>query len=343
MTRTELKASTRRELAAMAREQRVDGWHSMKKDELVEALDSVLRRNGQKAAPRTPHGSAQQATNAKRATATERRLQPASVATASVNGRGRDRLVVDVPDPHWISVRWVLSPQILERARAALAIDWYQALPVLRLFEAEDGEFTAGSRTRVRDVEICNGAAVWYIPVDDVSRSYRVHLGYRTPGGRFFTLVRSGRIDPAAPKRARNGHNGGGQSPPGSRRSPRRIACAAAPFSNGRVRSGFSLPLPNSAGPRSDPSCGENGAPGAFQLRLDTELLVHGTTDPDAALTLAGEPVPVEPDGSFAVRVALAEGRQVLPIVSAGLDGAERRTTVLAIERNTKPLEPQGD
>ena len=36
----------------------------------------------------------------------------------------------------------------------------------------------------------------------------------------------------------------------------------------------------------------------------------------------------------------LPERRQVLPIVASSADGAEQRTIVLAVERNTKVMEP---
>jgi hypothetical protein len=40
------------------------------------------------------------------------------------------------------------------------------------------------------------------------------------------------------------------------------------------------------------------------------------------------------------VRFALPERRQVLPIVAGTVDGSEQRTIVLAVERNTKVMEP---
>jgi hypothetical protein len=42
------------------------------------------------------------------------------------------------------------------------------------------------------------------------------------------------------------------------------------------------------------------------------------------------------------VRVDLPNKRQVLPIVASTADGIERQTVVLAVERNTKSMEPLG-
>jgi len=76
-----------------------------------------------------------------------------------------------------------------------------------------------------------------------------------------------------------------------------------------------------------------------LQLAVDAELLVYGVSEPHAHVTLQGEPVPLRPDGSFAVRMALADRRQVVPIVASSADGVEQRTIILAVERNTKVLE----
>jgi hypothetical protein len=56
---------------------------------------------------------------------------------------------------------------------------------------------------------------------------------------------------------------------------------------------------------------------------------------------LAGEPVQLGPDGSFTARVSLPDRRRVLPVVASSRDGVQERTIVLAIERNTKVMEPK--
>src|SRR5262245_7748220 len=48
MTRTELRDCTRKHLAEMARDQGVVGWHGMRKDELIDALAELHRKNRRK-------------------------------------------------------------------------------------------------------------------------------------------------------------------------------------------------------------------------------------------------------------------------------------------------------
>ena len=40
------------------------------------------------------------------------------------------------------------------------------------------------------------------------------------------------------------------------------------------------------------------------------------------------------------MRFALPDRRQVVPVVASSGDGVEQRTVVLAVERNTKVMEP---
>jgi hypothetical protein len=77
-----------------------------------------------------------------------------------------------------------------------------------------------------------------------------------------------------------------------------------------------------------------------FWFQLDAELIVYGSTEPSARVTLQGEPVKLRPDGTFTMRYSLPDSRQIIPAVASSGDGVEERTIVLAVERNTKQLEP---
>jgi hypothetical protein len=77
-----------------------------------------------------------------------------------------------------------------------------------------------------------------------------------------------------------------------------------------------------------------------FHLVVDAELMVYGVSRRDAHVTLKGEPVQLRPDGTFSVRLNMPDRRQVIPVVASTVDGVEQRTIVLAIERNTKVMEP---
>ena len=69
-------------------------------------------------------------------------------------------------------------------------------------------------------------------------------------------------------------------------------------------------------------------------------MIIHGTTNANGSVTIAGEPIRLQRDGTFTLKVDLPDRRQVLPVVASSRDGTQQRTTVLAVERNTKVMEP---
>ena len=77
-----------------------------------------------------------------------------------------------------------------------------------------------------------------------------------------------------------------------------------------------------------------------FHFRVDAHVVVHGSAADGANVSVGGQPVKVKDDGTFAIRMKMPERRQVLPVVAANRNGTQRRTTVLAIERNTKVMDP---
>ena len=77
-----------------------------------------------------------------------------------------------------------------------------------------------------------------------------------------------------------------------------------------------------------------------FFFDIDAKLIVFGRTDPTAHVTLRNEPIELRPDGTFTMRFSLPDSRQIIPAVATSADGVEERTIVLAVERNTKHLDP---
>ncbi len=179
------------------------------------------------------------------------------------------------------------------------------------------------------------GVNTWYVHVPPEARTYRLHIGYRTQKGVFFALAKSNvcampvlNANVTASKNgnhAVNGHAAGEKSD----------AKDAKP--DGRL----GRPLGFSSLSHFGPAATEEREKGEFSFRLDTELIVHGTTRPGSMLTVQGDPVDLRDDGSFTIRVNQPEGRQVVAFTALSPRGSERRMIVLGIERNTKELERQ--
>jgi uncharacterized protein len=310
MTRGDLQAVTRKKLAEMARRHRISGWHSMRKEELVDALARVAVPNGRRP-DRPPLHSASAAV--KRC-----RLKPAR--RCDRGGPVRDQLIVEEVDERWLRARWVLSERILDRARVALGTEWPRAVPVLRVYDMTERNGTA-DRVFVKDEEIREPMDDWYLPVEHTGLSFRVELGYRTPQGTFFVLARSARV-----------------------RTPQLAGTWGAKRHDGIARDARGTTTAVNGQPPDAPLLARrtNGADAGNEpvFEVDADIVVHGRTHPRAHLTLLGKPLQPHPDGTFAVRMSLEDGRQVIPVVCVSANGCTQRTMVLAIERNTKHLDP---
>lgn len=419
ITTASLKTQSWKDLAEMAKNKGLSGWHSMKKDELVKALvraaqrraklreaavahkpkkSKALRRsatlkthsphmkrhsahaNGTKLngsskhhAPAKPnstaksngatnhHGPAARRPTAKQLRIAERihqvnqereRLKDLSGAfTLTKSGSKKkapekDRLVLIVRDSYWLQAIWSVTRHSVKRAEAALAEQWHNAGPVLRLLEVDGGHTTSTAERVTREIEVHGGVTNWYIEVNNPPHAYRVELGYKAANGRFFSLCRSNIVHTPAPD---SGDEIDGNWADVAANYERVYALsggyAEENSQSGELQELFEERLRR---PMGNATTGQFGS-GAervlnrhrdLDFHVDAEMILYGRTKPDAKVTLGGEPIKLRPDGSFTVRQPMPDKRQVLPVVASTPDGVEQRTIVIAVERNTKVLEP---
>ncbi len=79
------------------------------------------------------------------------------------------------------------------------------------------------------------------------------------------------------------------------------------------------------------------GAAGTdFWLNVNAELIIYGTTEPNANVSLAGKQIPLRPDGSFRFQFALPDGNYSMPIVAVSADGTDGRAAELKFSRATE-------
>jgi len=351
MTVETLKDCNKKELARMAKDRGVPGWHAMRKDQLVRALTAATAPPSSSA---RPSGIKKQLRSEVKAREARRRPRPApdevdGVPSAVVpprtldHGCVKDRIITSVRDPYWLHTYWELSRATLGRAQAAMGQEWHSARPILRLMDVTSEDTTSSAERVVRDIPIHGGVNNWYIDVSEPPRSYRVDIGYLSRGGRFFVLARSNvvttpragctdlldehwaSVDAQYQTIFKQSLHGGSASRDLQEIFEERLRRPMNPLNFSSLGTGALH-----AG---------NGSRG-FHFEIDAELIVYGTTEPNAKVTLQGEPVKLRPDGSFSVRFSLPDSRQIIPAVSSSPDGVEERTIVLAVERNTKELEP---
>jgi hypothetical protein len=73
-----------------------------------------------------------------------------------------------------------------------------------------------------------------------------------------------------------------------------------------------------------------------FWFNVNAELIIYGSTEPDAKVTVAGRPIKLRRDGSFSFRFALPDGNYALPASAQSADGGETRRAELAFSRQSQ-------
>jgi len=357
MTRDQLLACTKKKLTDLARQEGISGWHGMRKDELVTALEARPRRIHKKITT-SARATAPLQRAAARNTSPEEAVEsskfdvgtPTRDLSAHVPkelpaGYGKDRIVAMVRDPYWLHTYWELTRHAIQRAEAALGQEWHGARPILRLLDVTSHDTTSTSERILRDIEIHGGCNNWYIDVCNPPRSYRIDIGYLARSGRFYVLARSNVV--STPRAGVSDVIDENWADLDSRKADRIYAMSSGfdpSASSLEVKQLFEERLRRPMGSPAVTSFGSGLLPGGrvkqFTFQLDAELIVYGTTEPNARVTLQGQPVSLRGDGSFTMRFKLPDSRQIIPAVATSPDGMEERTIVLAIERNTKQLEP---
>jgi hypothetical protein len=407
ITSADLKAQTRRELADLAKNYGIPGWHGLKKDELVDEIKKVqrrLRRKGatesktakptlqtanalkssskpaaetfiaakpQKAIPRPeprtkpkplpklPEPKISAKTARIRAQIRRRRetmlrnkdLSTSTLVAGAAVGRGirrsradelhQDRIVLLVRDSYWLQANWEITRASVERAQSALAERWHTALPILRLLTVSDVNNNCAESVE-RDIPIHGGVDNWYIDVDDPPSRFRVAIGYLSDSGDFYTVCRSNVVETPRPGECERLDEHWRDIA----EDYERIYSLSGGYDTdgGDLKEIFEerlrrpMPLRGDQGQTvADPALLREGR---LPFEVDAELIIFGKTVSSASVMVAGRPVKLQPDGSFTVRMELPDKRQVLPVTAESRDGLRQRTTVVAVERNTKVMEP---
>lgn len=270
---------------------------------------------------------------------------PGAIEPILDNEPRKDRIALFVRDAHWMHATWDITRHAIERAKAAMMEHWHGAKPILRLIRMDDTGTTNTSETIERDIEIHGGLRNWYIEWSGEPASFRVLIGYLSISGRFHAIAKSNIVKTpgAGTADAVDEHwsDLGAES--------ERIFAVSGGYDDeldsgelkemleDRLRRSLGAPPLAKLGAGADSPFRQRGG---FHFEMEVELVAYGSTVPDGYLTLNGEPVALRSDGTFALRVPFPDRRQVLPAVACSRDGSQQRTIVVAVERNTKIMEP---
>jgi uncharacterized protein len=253
----------------------------------------------------------------------------------------KDKMVLQVRDPWWLHTYWEVKGATFDRMRSELKDDFYRAKKVLRVYDITSINFNGSNANRFFDITINDYANSWYIDTGGPGRSWVVDLGLILPDGRFIVILRSNAVQTPLDgpswitdeewmipeemfARLYGMGFGLGQSSPGK---GWREHMQKALFSG-------VLSSPGLASMSSPVKKGEKQR--KFWMWVDCELIVYGATEPDAKVTVQGREIKLRPDGTFTLRFALPDGRQVIPVKAVSADEIEERTVTPIVSRETK-------
>ncbi len=253
---------------------------------------------------------------------------------------GDDRIILMVRDPFWIHAYWESTEETREEVRRQINHGEQDNLKyVLRVHTLTDTHFS-GTDDEYFDIEVDESSRNWYVNVPKPNKAYRVDLGFLTAHSRFFSIARSNVV--TTPRegvsdvideewmiiedeykkmyRIAAGYGIGDSS----------IEIMESIMERHRREMG-SIAISSISSPAYVP---DRIRP--FWLKVDTELIVYGATEPGANVTIQGTPVKLRPDGSFTARFALPNGTQEIPVKAVSQDENEARQITPVISKHTK-------
>lgn len=238
-------------------------------------------------------------------------------------GYGQTRIVLMVKDPWWAYAYWEVQPQLERAARSQLSPDEVVGLQsVLRVYDVTEVDFPTQAAHRWFDIPLSGLATNWYIHVNAPNRAFLVDIGLLTRSGRFLLLARSNRI--TTPRAGPSDVIDEGWAVD-DETFWRLFGAAAVGTGSSPAGSSWGLAQAFSGNWLAAGSAARPAVQG-FWCRVNTDLVIHGATEPRAKLSIQGRPVTVRPDGTFTIRLAMPDGSQTLTIDVTSADGTTTRT-----------------
>ncbi len=256
------------------------------------------------------------------------------------SGYGDHKIVLLVRDPWWLFTYWEIRKdkeedvvRKMEKAGEA------PVKTILRVYDVTDVNFNGKNARSFFDIELKGLASNWYINVNMPDSSWVVDIGIVSNKGNFYLLARSNVV--------RTPRFGMSDQLDAEWMAPEEEFWKMFGLSGGmgigkgslEVREMFKRRLEEqitSGGISSGASFYRRPMERKFWLVVNCELIVYGATEPDANVTVQGKPIKLRNDGTFTLRFALPDGKQVIPVEATSSDGIDRRRITPIVTRKTE-------
>ncbi len=254
---------------------------------------------------------------------------------------GEDKIVLQIRDPWWLYAYWEVVVDSWNKLKERLGDAFYNAKKVLRVYDVSKINFNGKNANAFFDIEVRPEADNWYINTAGPGKSWCVDYGLKLPNGEFITVVRSNIVHSPLDTpswvtdeewmipeemfaRLYGMGFGLGQSSPVGKAWQERIKQAL--FSGVLASPGITSMSSPTRLPKQR----------KFWLVVDCELIVYGATEPDAKVSVQGKEIKLRPDGTFTLRYALPDGKQVIPVKAISSDEIEERVITPIVSRETQ-------
>ena len=233
-----------------------------------------------------------------------------------------------VKDPWWLFAYWEIQPATERSARGQLLPHEVAGLQsILRVYDVTDGDGTPPLSQRSCDISLSGLATNWYIHTNAPGRSFLVEIGLLTNTGRFLPLARSNRV--SAPRFGPSDVID--EAWMTTDEAYWKLFGVSAGIGIGSSPTAWSNLMPQQffSGNWSSANlfgAGRQSVVRGFWCRVNTDLVIHGATDPKATVMIQGQAVMVRKDGTFSLRLALPEGTQTITIDVTSPDGRQMKT-----------------
>ena len=256
-------------------------------------------------------------------------------------GYGDNKIVILIRDPWWIFAYWEIRHEKEEDVVKKIKNDGDDPVKsILRIYDVTDINFNGKNAHSHFDIELKGLANSWYINVGSPDRSWVVDIGIVTKKGSFYLLARSNIV--------RTPRYGMSEKLDAEWMMPEDEYWKMFGLSGGFGIGKGSLEIRELVKKQLEEQITSAQVSSAasffrkpqverkFWLVVNTELIVYGATEPDAKLTVQGKEIKLRPDGTFALRFALPDGKQVIPVEATSSDGIDRRKITPIVTRKTE-------
>ncbi len=271
---------------------------------------------------------------------------------------GDTKITILPRDPICIFAYWSISKDSYDKLKKQYGSNIFDGAKLaIRVYDTTDISFDGNNANRYFDVFVTPNSDSWYINVGEFNRAWCADIGYLTKEGKFITVARSNKVymprygvsnvtdeqwallQVEFEKLLRiSGVNKIGMSSFDIAKLMRErweeIVSISLPSSHTNVPSSSSSTVFYSKNQQQIPH--KQKGPKNFWLKADTEIIISGATEPDATLTLKGQPVKLSADGTFSLRFYLPNGEDKYSIQATSADGSMTKTITFEVKKDTK-------